>query len=219
MTAAEEFVLQLYQATRSRDLCSAGAGRCGDLRYVETDCAFEAFATKYFDPQGMLVAATVCSDGCGDVCPGACCVDYGFRPECEKEQEQDFCDQLTDLTCRDWCVNEPQGSSCHQGPPESVEDCHEDCLQGYRKEEEQSGCGDAWIRIKICQLDFECEDPSGECDWHEEVLDSCRANSYCQANCPTQDRQECIEQYLATGLCGTVKHGLSDTASMDNRTD
>lgn len=93
IAAAEEFVAQLFQDTGSCDLCSASTGRCGELRYVETGCAFEGRFTQYFDTSGTLVAATVCSDGCGDVCPGACCVDYGFRPECELEQEQDFCDQ------------------------------------------------------------------------------------------------------------------------------
>jgi hypothetical protein len=118
------------------------------------------------------------------------------------EQEQDFCAQLPVLVCRDWCTNEPQGSSCYQGPPELVQDCYEDCLESYSKEEEQSGCGIAWIRIKSCALRSECELASpSSCDWSEDHLAHCQANSYCEANCPTQDRWECIEQYLAEGVC------------------
>jgi hypothetical protein len=68
-----------------------GAGRCGDLRYVRRDCGDEYI--EYFDASGTLVAAYWWTDGCGSVCPGSCAVDYGLRPECEREQEQDFCDQ------------------------------------------------------------------------------------------------------------------------------
>jgi hypothetical protein len=68
-----------------------GAGRCGDLRYVRRDCGDEHI--EYFDASGTLVAAYWWTDGCGLVCPGSCAVDYGLRPECEREQEQDFCDQ------------------------------------------------------------------------------------------------------------------------------
>ena len=68
-----------------------GAGRCGDLRYVREDCGDERI--EYFDASGTLVAAYWWTDGCGVVCPGSCSVDYGFRAECQLEQEQDFCDQ------------------------------------------------------------------------------------------------------------------------------
>ncbi len=68
-----------------------GAGRCGDLRYVREDCGDEYI--EFFDASGTLVAAYWWTDGCGSVCRGSCSVDYGFRPECELEQEQDFCDQ------------------------------------------------------------------------------------------------------------------------------
>jgi hypothetical protein len=68
-----------------------GAGRCGDLRYVREDCGDEYI--EFFDASGTLVAAYWWTDGCGLVCPGSCSVDYGFRPACELEQEQDFCDQ------------------------------------------------------------------------------------------------------------------------------
>ena len=66
-----------------------GAGRCGDLRYVREDCGDEYI--EFFDASGTLVAAYWWTDGCGLVCPGSCSVDYGFDPECELEQEQDFC--------------------------------------------------------------------------------------------------------------------------------
>jgi len=68
-----------------------GAGRCGDLQYVREDCGDEYI--EFFDASGTLVAAYWWTDGCGLTCPGSCSVDYGFRPECELEQEQDFCDQ------------------------------------------------------------------------------------------------------------------------------
>jgi hypothetical protein len=67
-----------------------GAGRCGDLRYVREDCVEENI--EFFDASGTLVAAHWWTDDCGHVCQHSCSVDYGFRPECEKEQEQDFCE-------------------------------------------------------------------------------------------------------------------------------
>jgi len=179
-----------------------GAGQCGDLRYVVEDC--HDMYIEYFDASGTLVAAYWWTDGCGLVCPGSCSVNYGTVPECKWELEQDFCEQLPELTCRDWCANEPQGSSCHQGPPESVPACREDCLQDYGREEE-SGCGDLWIRIKWCQVSSGCEASSGECDWHEERFARCQAGRYCEANCPTQDLGDCIEEYLSTGSCGTAQ--------------
>jgi hypothetical protein len=68
-----------------------GAGRCGDLRYVRENCGDEYI--EFFDASGTLVAAYWWTDGCGLVCPGSCSVDYGFRPACELEPEQEFCDQ------------------------------------------------------------------------------------------------------------------------------
>jgi hypothetical protein len=68
-----------------------GAGRCGELRYVRVDC--HTVKIEYFDASGTLVAAYIWTDNCGHVCPDSCSVDYGFRLECELEQEQDFCDQ------------------------------------------------------------------------------------------------------------------------------
>ena len=97
IAVAEEFVQQVGDCHGGFG-CFSEAGRCGDFRYVRTGCNIGADAWKYFDASGTLVAATVCSDGCGDVCPGACCVDYGFRPECEFEQERDFCEEWPDLT-------------------------------------------------------------------------------------------------------------------------
>jgi hypothetical protein len=67
------------------------SGRCGDLRYVREDC--HIVKILYFDASGTLVAAYIWTDNCGYVCPDSCSVDYGFRLECELEQEQDFCDQ------------------------------------------------------------------------------------------------------------------------------
>ena len=32
--------------------------------------------------------------------------------------------------------------------------------------------------------------------------DCYQANSYCASNCPLQDREECVQQYLSTGSCG-----------------
>jgi hypothetical protein len=174
---------------------AAAAGRCGDLRYVREDCHTESI--EFFDASGTLVAAYFWTDDCGTVCPGSCSADYGFRPDCELEQEQDFCDQLPELTCCHWCLNEPEGTSCYQGPPESVQDCYETCLEDYNREEEQSGCGDDWLRIKACET---YRSPTS-CDYRKDELARCQADSYCEANCPTQDRWECIEQYLAEGIC------------------
>ncbi len=67
------------------------AGRCGDLRYVHRAPHEEHL--EYFDASGTLVAAYWWTDDCGHVCRGSCSVNYGARPECELEQERDFCDQ------------------------------------------------------------------------------------------------------------------------------
>jgi hypothetical protein len=73
--------------------CRSEAGQCGDVAYVWTGCNIDVDYRKYFDASGTLVAATACSDGGRGGCPGSGCIDFGFRPECELEQEQDFCDQ------------------------------------------------------------------------------------------------------------------------------
>jgi len=99
-----------------------------------------------------------------------------------------------DQTCRDWCANEPAGFSCHQGPPESVQDCYEGCLVDYQSEAERQ-CADEWIAIKDCQVDQECEDLFGECDSIEASLDGCHQladnREYCETNCPELDTVEC----------------------------
>jgi hypothetical protein len=67
------------------------AGRCGDLRYVREDCGDDH--TQFFDASGTLVAAYLWSDQWGFACWSSWASYFGFRPECEMEQEQDFCDQ------------------------------------------------------------------------------------------------------------------------------
>jgi hypothetical protein len=110
-----------------------------------------------------------------------------------------------DQACRDWCANEPEGLSCHQGPAGSVQGCYEDCLRDYQNEAERQ-CGEEWIAIKDCQLDLDCEDLFGDCDSVEDAHNECLqltalANSYCASNCSTQDREQCIEEYSSTGMC------------------
>jgi hypothetical protein len=79
-----------------------------------------------------------------------------------------------DQTCRDWCANEPEGLSCHQGAAGSVQGCYEDCLRDYQSEAERQ-CGDEWIAIKDCQVDLECEDLFGDCEPAEAAYDQCVA--------------------------------------------
>jgi hypothetical protein len=67
------------------------AGRCGGLRYVREDCGNDQ--TEFFDASGTLVAAYLSSDQWGLACWSFWSSYFGFRPECELEQEQDFCDQ------------------------------------------------------------------------------------------------------------------------------
>ena len=67
------------------------AGRCGDLRYVREDCGDNY--TEFFEASGTLVAAYLWSDQWGFACWSAWGSYFGFRPGCELEQEQDFCDQ------------------------------------------------------------------------------------------------------------------------------
>ena len=88
IAAAEEF-----NCDQSGFGCWSEAGRCGDVAYVATGCNDSDDYREYFDASGTLVAAYWWTDDCGHVCPGSCAVNYGFRPECEREQEQDFCAQ------------------------------------------------------------------------------------------------------------------------------
>lgn len=134
-----------------------------------------------------------------------------------------------DQTCRDWCANEPEGFSCHQGSVESVQDCYENCLRDYQSEAERQ-CGDEWIALKDCQLDLDCEDLFGDCDSTKGAYDECvqtannrafcetncpeldiirceqeamlcPAHQFCEATCPTQDPVQCVAQYMETGTC------------------
>jgi hypothetical protein len=167
ITNAKGFVRDCYEGFGY----SSAAGRCGDFRYVHTNDNLADSNTEYFDAAGTLVFARWCTDACGEVCRGSCCVDYGVRPECELEEEQNFC---VDNLCRDWCANEPNGVSCHQGPPQSVQGCHEDCLAQYQENESRWQCGDESMAIKHCQVVHECEDPDASCDDLEFLLTECR---------------------------------------------
>ncbi len=135
--------------------------------------------------------------------------------------------QAVDETCRDWCANEAEGGSCHEGPFESVQPCYEGCLATYQVEAGRE-CGDQWIAIKRCQLDLECADLFGDCDSSENAhsecvirafdreycasncptLDpnecdraTCQGHIYCEGDCPTMDRDQCIEQHISAGQC------------------
>jgi hypothetical protein len=77
-----------------------------------------------------------------------------------------------DQTCRNWCANEPEGLSCHQGPAGSVQDCYEKCLRDYPNEPGRL-CGSVWIAIKDCQLNLDCEDLLGDCDPLEDAFIAC----------------------------------------------
>lgn len=69
----------------------AGAGRCGDLRFVYTSCG-EGYSTRqYFDATGMLGVVDVCSDTT-EYCNGSLlCMRYGPDPACAFEAEEDLC--------------------------------------------------------------------------------------------------------------------------------
>jgi len=116
-----------------------------------------------------------------------------------------------DRTCRSWCANEPEGFSCYQGSPESVQGCYEDCLSDYQNEAARQ-CGDEWIAIKDCQLDLDCDDLFGDCDSVEDAHDECLVRAanrdYCEANCPDfditqceQDTTECRQFAQANAYC------------------
>lgn len=60
-------------------------------------------------------------------------------------------------TCRDWCANEPGGSSCYPGPADSIPTCYLTCLSDYQAED-STGEGKEWLAVKQCQLLFDCED-------------------------------------------------------------
>jgi hypothetical protein len=119
-----------------------------------------------------------------------------------------------DQTCRDWCANEFEGPSCHQGPFDSIRPCYEGCLSNYQRFEADAQCGDDWVAIKDCELDLECEDPFGDCRPAEEAFAACMRVSdnraYCEANCPDfdlanceQDTTECREFVTADSYCGS----------------
>lgn len=135
--------------------------------------------------------------------------------------------QDVDQTCRDWCANDAQGASCHQGPFDSVQPCYEGCLSTYQQEVDRQ-CEDQWIAIKDCQLDLDCADLFGDCDsnqnahsecataaFNREYCESncpnldlngcdrqtCDAHNYCQSDCPTMDETECREQYINQRQC------------------
>jgi hypothetical protein len=103
--------------------------------------------------------------------------------------------QAVDETCRDWCANDSEGASCHQGTFESVQPCYEKCLRDYRAEEEQWQCGGEWIAIKDCQVALECEDLFGDCDSvkneHAECVRLLSNRAFCEANCPNLDIAQC----------------------------
>jgi len=135
--------------------------------------------------------------------------------------------QAVDQTCRDWCANEAEGASCHQGSFDSIQPCYESCLATYQQEAARE-CEDEWIATKNCQLDLECADLFGDCDSnqnaHSECVtraynreycasncpdldpnacdrETCDGHRYCESACPTLDRSECIEQYTSTRQC------------------
>jgi hypothetical protein len=144
--------------------------------------------------------------------------------------------QSVDQTCRDWCANEAEGASCHQGPFESVEPCYESCLSTYQQERNRK-CEEAWIAIKDCQVDLECSDLFGDCDSVEDQHAECTAeamnreyctelcpdmdpndcdpvrcdaNRYCEAACPNQDRGECIDERISQGQCSEPDTGTGE---------
>ena len=105
--------------------------------------------------------------------------------------------QSVDQTCRDWCANDPEGPSCHVGSFESIKLCYEECLRAYQLQEGELECGDAWIAIKDCQLELDCEDPFGDCDFTVDALSLCQQvavhRDYCEANCPDLDIEACAQ--------------------------
>ena len=102
-----------------------------------------------------------------------------------------------DVTCRAFCANEPEGSTC--GPsaifssPRTVQECYEWCVatvQGVR-------CREEWIAQYQCHLDLECDDVFGDCARAEldEVFQDCEARAenreLCVGNCPHLDPASC----------------------------
>jgi hypothetical protein len=74
----------------------AGAGRCGDFRYVYTSCG-EGYTTRqYFDASGTLRVVGICSDTT-EFCNGALlCIRYGPDPDCAFEPAKDYCETSRD---------------------------------------------------------------------------------------------------------------------------
>jgi hypothetical protein len=72
----------------------AGAGRCGEFRYVYTSCGEGYVTSQYFDASGTLVAVGICSDDGSEFSCGRStgCKLYGSLPDCEREPTEDFCE-------------------------------------------------------------------------------------------------------------------------------
>ncbi len=136
-----------------------------------------------------------------------------------------------DQTCRAWCANEPQESSCFQGPVYAVADCYQTCAAVYQDETARQ-CGEEWIAILACEVELGCNDLFGDCRPLEPAYDDCVARDdariWCEANCPdfdlaactkdpsecaaardcesvcpTQDVAECVQERLTLGTCST----------------
>lgn len=82
---AEEFA-----AAHSCREVTAGAGRCGDCRYVWSGYLFGPVTYEYYDAAATLVVVRICSETnefCGR---SALCIEYQQVPDCEREPAEDF---------------------------------------------------------------------------------------------------------------------------------
>jgi hypothetical protein len=107
-----------------------------------------------------------------------------------------------DATCRAWCANEPEGSTCgvevtvgnFYGGGDTIQHCYEGrCLPEYQSAPD--GCRDEWIGMLQCHVDLECDDIFGDCDETYDAYQECTTRAanreFCTANCPHLDPNTC----------------------------
>jgi hypothetical protein len=149
LTAAENLVEEMrgYCETCGPFPARFDAGRCGDLRYVREDCGDDY--TEFFDASGTLVAAYLWSDQWGFACWNSWAGYFGFRPECELEQEQNFCEVPCYRRLDEYC----EGSGCPT---------YEQALAAAEEFARLNGCGcaEVWRCGDSRYVDIGCREVS-----------------------------------------------------------
>lgn len=114
--------------------------------------------------------------------------------------------ETADVTCRDWCANEFDGPSCHQGSFDTVQLCYQECLSDYEEQVARS-CSVEWIAFKDCQLELDCNDLFGDCDIAEQEHANCVATEEAQCEAESTFAQVQQQVFEETGCTASPCHG------------